>query len=128
MLFRSNMNQVLENIEVSNNTVPNSLSSIELETIGKVKDFFLKKTKVACTSCEYCLPCPQNIKIPEIFSQYNNAVIYDQKETYRKDYYNLIENHQDSSQCIECGNCEEICPQNLDIIENLINAKHFFEN
>ncbi len=124
----SSMEQVLENIEVSSNASPNSLSDNELSTIKKVKDFLLNKTKVACTSCEYCLPCPQNIRIPEIFSQYNNAVIYDQKDFYKKDYSTLIENHQDSSQCIECGNCEDICPQNLEIIRYLDDAKEFFEN
>lgn len=124
----SNMEQVLENIAIACNTSANSLSDSELNTIENVKNFFLKKTKVACTSCEYCLPCPQNIKIPEIFSQFNNAVIYDQKEIYRNNYFSLVENHQDSSQCIKCGNCEDLCPQNLEIIQSLKNAKQFFEN
>ena len=64
-----------------------------------------------------------NICIPEYFSIYNE----DSREDMRKkgwtvnftNYELLSKEHGKASECIECGQCEGVCPQHLPIIENL---------
>ncbi len=122
----SNLDQVKENIEIASKSEPNSLDLKELETINKVKEFFNSKTKIACTACEYCLPCPEGVQIPSIFSKYNNAIIYDKKDRYKKEYISLVEENKDASLCVECRQCESICPQSLNIIDTLKEANDYF--
>lgn len=122
----STMEQVEENIQVASDSIENSMTEKEKEAISKIKNFFDNRMKIGCTSCEYCMPCPSNVQIPSIFSMYNNSVIYDEKERYNKEYKNLVKNNKDASKCIECGNCESLCPQHLEIIKVLSEAHEFF--
>lgn len=119
----STIEQVKENIETTDNSFPKSLTKREHELIDKVTNIYAEKTKVGCTSCEYCLPCPQGVVIPEIFSLYNNYYVYGTEEQSISSYNNLIEKEKDSSKCIECGECEQLCPQHLKIISFLKDAE-----
>jgi hypothetical protein len=71
------------------------------------------------------MPCPSKVQIPTIFSWYNDSVMYGEKEKYSKHYKKLEEQKGDVSSCIECGECEEACPQNLNIIELLKEAHNY---
>lgn len=122
----SNLNELKENIQVASETTENSLTTDELNAINNIKEYFNNKIKVGCTSCEYCMPCPSDIEIPTIFSMYNNAFIYNEKNKYIKEYSNLISENKDASKCIRCGKCEKICPQHLNIIDLLCDADNFF--
>ncbi len=115
----STIEQVKENIELTNNSLPNSLTKEEHRIIDKVTSIYSEKIKVGCTSCEYCLPCPQGVAIPDIFSLYNNYYVYDTKEQSTSSYLKLIKDDKDASRCIECGECEQLCPQHLEIISYL---------
>ena len=119
----STIEQVKENIEITDNSLPKSLTKREHELIDKVTNIYTEKTKVGCTSCEYCLPCPQGVVIPEIFSLYNNYYVYGTEEQSISSYTDLIEKEKDSSKCIECGECEQLCPQHLKIISFLKDAE-----
>lgn len=117
----STMEQVKENIETASES--SKLSPKELEIIDRVTDLYKEKIRVDCTSCKYCIPCPTNIAIPDIFQQYNDIYVYNRLEYSQSNYKNLVENGKDASQCIECGECEAICPQNLKIIQLLKEAE-----
>lgn len=78
---------------------------------------------IACTACAYCTPgCPQNIPIPKYFALYN-AISAKGGEGSRVTttffYKDLSSKFGKASDCIECGQCEEICPQKLPVIDNL---------
>lgn len=118
----STMEQLKENIEIFDKAVPNSMTDEELELVVKVKELYESKTKVNCTRCNYCMPCPSGVSIPEIFSLYNDASMFETVEEYANRYKNLIKEEKDASKCIECGNCEAECPQNINIIEKLKEA------
>ena len=119
----NNLDQVKENIETVSNAEIDHLTEKEISLIHKVKDIYEEKIKVGCTSCEYCLPCPEGVSIPNIFQIYNDYYVFGAEEDSKNKYKAYIEKGIDSSICIECGKCESLCPQNLEIIRHLKEAK-----
>lgn len=86
---------------------------------------------VPCTGCSYCTEgCPQKIAIPQYFSLYNE----DMRERLEEkgwtvnftNYANLAERFGKAGDCVGCGQCEEMCPQHLPVMEHLkAVAAHF---
>jgi predicted aldo/keto reductase-like oxidoreductase len=114
--------QLRENIEIFEHAVPGSLSKKEIQAYKKVKEIYNNNLKVGCTGCSYCLPCPSGVYIPGVFTMYNNYFIGNPeliKEKYKKFY---CEGKIDALQCSECGNCEKVCPQHIQIIDKLLEA------
>lgn len=118
----STMEQVMQNIETASKAKANSLTKEEVGLIDEVTDYYKKRIKVGCTSCEYCLPCPQNVAIPSIFQMYNNVYVYGTERESKEAYKRLIDSQKDASQCVECGACQQACPQHLEIIQFLKDA------
>lgn len=118
----STLEHVKENLKTAHEGLPNSLTEKELNLIDEVTKIYNDKFKVGCTACEYCLPCPSNVSIPNIFELYNNIYVYGTKEQSLNSYKKYKELEKDASQCIECGACEGSCPQHLSIIELLKEA------
>ncbi len=116
-----NVQEVKENIETFKTALPNSLSTEEIQLVNRVRDFYKSKIKVHCTECKYCVPCPQKVTIPNIFSTYNSIYLYNTEEASIRSYKNIT-GKADASLCVECGVCEEACPQNLPIIQYLKDA------
>jgi predicted aldo/keto reductase-like oxidoreductase len=53
--------------------------------------------------------------------------MFDSVETTKKDYESfLVKGNEDASKCVECGACEEKCPQHINIIEKLKEVKETF--
>lgn len=115
----SNMQQLEDNIRIFSDAKANCMTEEELALVEEVRQVYLSKTKVSCTGCEYCLPCPQGVSIPRIFSLVNTASMFNDLEGCRNSYKNVIEKQNDASRCIECAQCEAACPQNISIIEKL---------
>lgn len=118
----SDIDQVDDNVRIFSDIESSPLSASDLRTIERVQARYREKIKVACTACEYCLPCPQQVAIPKIFSLYNNVYLFDDLEKSQTGYQKLIEEGVDQSQCVACGLCERKCPQHLAIIDGLIDA------
>ncbi|MDR7857666.1 aldo/keto reductase [Tissierella sp.] len=118
----STMDHVIENVKTANDAIPNSLTDQELKIVDEVTALYEKNVKVGCTSCEYCLPCPQKVSIPNIFELYNNIYVYGTETVSKDSYSRYIEQEIDASKCVECGACESVCPQHLDIIKHLKDA------
>ena len=119
----NNLEEVKENIKTVSNAKENHLTKKEIELIDKVTTIYQEKVKVGCTSCEYCLPCPEAVSIPNIFQVYNDLYVFGTEENSKERYKSYVDREIDPSKCIECGKCETMCPQHINIIESLKEAK-----
>ncbi len=118
----STMEQLEENLETAGDALPGSLTEEELALIDEVRDIYLSRMKVNCTECGYCIPCPSEVAIPRVFSLYNEASMYETVEGAARSYSRMLENESGAPSCVECGECEEACPQDIPIIEALKQA------
>lgn len=72
-----------------------------------------------CRRCQYCLPCPQGITIPQVFILEGYATRYNLAEWAVGRYAAM---DHDASACMDCGICESRCPYSLPIREMLQRA------
>jgi len=74
-----------------------------------------------CTSCGYCLPCPQEIHIPSMMRFYADWKIFGVKDGLQRVLKHVEKGEKepakwrDPSRCINCGKCEKVCPNELQI-------------
>jgi len=116
----STFDQVKDNLRIANEAEPGSLTKEEIALIEKVRDTYNSLSKVACTSCGYCMPCPSGVDIPWNFTFYNEYFMYGGSLEEKKRIYKS--SNGNAGKCIECGKCERVCPQKLPIREYLKNA------
>ena len=119
----STVEQVDDNIALlsSKDMLPGNMSPQEIDFIYSIAEEWRNKKLIGCTGCNYCMPCPQGVDIPGCFSLFNYAhsAEVNAKNYSRKGYKKKLEEKHDATQCIECGACEDACPQHLPIIETL---------
>ena len=95
-------------------------SNSELSKVKAEMDAPLTKVSGLCTLCHECLPCPENINIPEVLRFRNLVEAYEMKD-YGRFRYNMFEGQGHwfpgtfSFNCTECGDCLPRCPENLNI-------------
>jgi len=125
----SKIEQVIENIAIAENAKPKSLTTNELEIIGKARDAYLSLGPILCTGCGYCSPCPNGVDIPQVFDLYNEAMIYNDANhprwVYTSGSPNIFNEKQRANNCTKCEECVEKCPQKLPIPELLEKAHAF---
>lgn len=118
----STMEQVEQNLQSASRSGIGSLSENDHATISRVQKAWSGLAPVPCTSCEYCMPCPSGVEIPRIFKLYNESVMYDRQGRGQNAYKNEFKDDQRADMCVECGQCEELCPQSIQIIQQLKDA------
>ena len=120
----NSLEMVQENCRVASEMEAGAFTEENHALVQKIRDIFLSATKVGCTECRYCMPCPKNVNIPAIFRCYN-LMYTENKASGRKEYYQTVALNGDpsfASQCIQCGKCEQHCPQHIPIREKLKEA------
>jgi predicted aldo/keto reductase-like oxidoreductase len=113
----STMDQVIENIESAERSGPNFLNDEELSLVDRVQEEYRKRSPIPCTNCKYCLPCPNNVNIPGVLGLYNDAAKFGDVRRVQFLYTIRIQEDEKASQCLECKDCEELCPQGIAISE-----------
>lgn len=116
------MDQLNDNLNTFDKFVP--LSDHEYNTITKVKDIILSKTKIGCTGCRYCMPCPMGVDIPGSFECWNRNSMYENYDAVKWQWETQIGDVHQPKNCVECGKCEAVCPQHLPIREKLKEAQN----
>jgi len=71
-----------------------------------------------CTACGYCMPCPHGIDIPGHMSELTNLVCFG-LEGWVRTAIRAIPDEKSADHCDQCGDCEEKCPNDIPIRENL---------
>jgi len=111
--------QVLENIAIAEGSRIGRLSEAELALFSDAKTAYEAARPVPCTSCNYCMPCPNDVDIPANFAIYNDSVAFGRLDVGRQQYKNDIAVEKRASSCIQCDECLEKCPQNIAIPDRL---------
>ena len=127
----SNVAQLEDNTSYMKDFKP--LTEEEKEMCFKAADIINSQIAIPCTACHYCTDgCPMNIAIPEYFSLYNEDMREDLEHKgwtiNFSTYENMTASRGKASDCIQCGQCEGVCPQHLPIIDNLKKVSGHFEH
>jgi len=101
-----------------NNDEP--MSELEIEILDRMNQRYMLLEADRCSQCYKCLPCPEEINIPEVLRLRNLAIGFDMVE-FGKYRYKMFENAghwfpgNKAIRCTDCGDCLPRCPENLDI-------------
>ena len=121
----STMEQLKDNLKTFSDFHP--LNREEQSVINRVRREILDLSKVDCTSCNYCMPCPRGVDIPGNFRLYNAFSMYQNIKHIKGEYNNLINNGSSADVCVDCGECLPKCPQQIQIPSNLIKMQKYFK-
>lgn len=119
----SDIKQLDENTDSIDN--PSALSMEEKTIMDETAKLIRESNLIPCTACAYCLDgCPLSIPIPEIIDAINKEEVLEQdgKASYDK----AVSGKGSAEDCIECGHCQKVCPQEIKIIDQLKKAVSLF--
>ena len=114
--------QIDDNLRIFDTVEPGAMSEDELKLMDDVRKAYLSRTKIGCTGCRYCMPCPNGVNIPGTFSVWNNVSLYGIDPKTDWGYKGIVERGETPDNCVACGACEAACPQGLGIIQGLKDA------
>ncbi|MGE4354141.1 MAG: aldo/keto reductase [Oscillospiraceae bacterium] len=124
----SNVEQMEDNIAYMRDFKP--LNAQEQAVIRKAQAVLKTIPVIPCTTCRYCMPgCPQSIAIPGIFEAMNIYQVYHDPNIAKFKYmwHTDAQGLSKASVCVECGQCESVCPQHISIIDELKKAASALE-
>ena len=115
--------QLEDNLKTAADSKPGMLQVKEAAVYGPVVEALREAYKIPCTGCNYCMPCPKGVNIPNCFAAYNAS--------YAMGFFSGImlyvtstgannpESTQGGKNCVKCGRCEKKCPQHIEISKSL---------
>ena len=104
------------------------LAEDEKTIIEEVAAELLSVPQIGCTACKYCVDgCPVKIIIPDVFRTINTLRRYPDDWRSKNFYSGLVSRSGKASDCINCGQCERVCPQHLPIPELMQEAAEILD-
>ncbi len=113
----STMEQVEDNCGTCSDFKP--LSDAENAMLKDVVATMRGRVQNGCTGCRYCMPCPAGVNIPGNFRVWNEFHIYGNYKIVQSRWEKQLDEKEKPHNCIACGKCEEVCPQQLAIRDDL---------
>ena len=124
----STIEQVEDNVSYMKDFKP--LTAEELAVVEKAKDILAQYPTIPCTACAYCMKeCPKQVAIYGTFEAYNVATVLNNIPFGKNKYAWATAGHgwSKASECIKCGKCAKVCPQHINIPEELAKAVEILE-
>ena len=121
----STMEHVEDNLSFADRSRPGLLTRDELALVARVRDLYRELSPIPCTSCRYCMPCPQGVAIPDVLELYNDAHMYDNLQRQQMAYRVFFSDNERADSCTACGECVDKCPQGIDVPAWLEKAQAF---
>jgi predicted aldo/keto reductase-like oxidoreductase len=124
---------VEENLKIAEEGLANSLTEKELQLVERVAEKYGELMKINCTGCRYCMPCPEGVDIPACFDVYNNLHMFGGEDRLKMMYAakmgGILRGAETNfaSQCVQCGQCLDACPQHIPIPDMLEKVAEEFE-
>lgn len=113
----SNMKQVDDNLSTFGEF--KKLTEKEQQAVTEAVKVLQKRMKNGCTGCSYCMPCPAGVDIPSNFRIWNDYGMYHNPNVTKWFWANDLNDKSKAKQCIDCGKCETLCPQRIQIRNDL---------
>jgi len=110
-----NMQMLEENLKTAE--LDMDVTSGDFEKAGLMMEELKKFSDLYCTGCNYCMPCPKEINIPSVFNAYTYHNVYGLTDQARNMWGN--KRGADIADCVNCGVCNEKCPQKIDVMAKL---------
>lgn len=122
----SSLEQVKENIEIANNSKINSITNNDKELIRNVAEVYKSLKANNCTGCNYCRGCPSGVNISKCMEEYNISKMLNSPKASAMHYFSQIDEESNASNCTSCGECIPLCPQMINIPEELEKITEYF--
>ena len=132
------MENLKENVRTYSSLEP--ISEDENEFLMQIADDIYNLKTIPCNECNYCMPCPYGLNIPAIFSHYNKCIregniphekmdeaYWRARRAFLIGYDRSVPRLRQANHCVQCGQCEPHCPQNIRIIDELQKIDEFVE-
>jgi len=123
----SDLDQVKENLNLAASLPQKNWTDGDEKTVRLVSELIRGKKRVDCTACDYCMPCPEGVNIPRNFALYNDHHMLNDPAAKLR-YQRLLSDISKASNCIQCGECEPLCPQGIPIMAELSHVDEALSN
>jgi len=123
----SHLDHVKENLALADGASEAPWTAEDEAAIAEARRIITRLQKVSCTGCGYCMPCPEGVDIPGNFALANDHHMFQDPAAVNR-YQMFMTDKEKASNCTKCGRCEEQCPQQIPIREQLKDVVKMFES